>query len=167
MRTCPKCGASYGDGERFCADDGASLVVSREVARDTMPLPDPRLGTLLDGRYRRQIVAAAAGRHMLLGPGDAFPEDRLKPLGFDKGVGDVAQAQNHFQGIGLKNEEAGQVQCLVCDHVEGKSSFAGVLWRDVGGVHQAASSPPWAIWSAVALARRKTSWHCLADQPRA
>ena len=51
MRVCPKCGHQAGEEVIFCPLDGARLV-GDEPSDEGGPRPDPRLGTVLAGRYR-------------------------------------------------------------------------------------------------------------------
>ena len=45
MRSCPQCGKSYGDDDRFCTVDGATLVSTDTAARNSL------VGTVLADRY--------------------------------------------------------------------------------------------------------------------
>lgn len=53
MRSCPSCGSTWTEGENYCPFDGARLgnvaISELDLAG---PAVDPRIGTLLDGRYR-------------------------------------------------------------------------------------------------------------------
>lgn len=58
MRTCPTCASEWTAGEAFCPFDGARLVETPSRVPDP---PDPRVGTLLDGRYRIDALLGSGG----------------------------------------------------------------------------------------------------------
>lgn len=51
MKSCPSCGLEYPDDDDRCFVDGAALE----------PIPDPRIGTLLKGRYQIEHVLGEGG----------------------------------------------------------------------------------------------------------
>jgi serine/threonine protein kinase len=53
MATCPKCGEHFGPTVRLCPKDGSVL--------DSDPAPDPRIGQVLDGKYRLDAFLSEGG----------------------------------------------------------------------------------------------------------
>lgn len=58
MRSCPKCGATWTEGEAFCPFDGTTLVHAPTLEDGS---PDPWVGKVIDDRYRIDARLGSGG----------------------------------------------------------------------------------------------------------